>query len=127
MAYIVTEIRVLERRLDKACGGEFVSDFAKDYKTGKARVITIRGYQVGDPVKADRIFRLLTQRKSKLDAQLLEAETFIEAINDSQLRNILTLKYIEGETWEAAAHKTYHRMSGDAARMKVNRYFRKAE
>ena len=56
----------------------------------------------------------------------VEAEEFINAIPESQVRQFLTLKYIVGlSSWDKVAKSVNRKMSGDAARKRVTRYFEK--
>ena len=120
-----SEISVLAKRLTKEKSPGFVGDYAKDYSTGEARIITISGYPLPNSEKIDEISALLVQRKDELEERILKAEQFINSLTDSRLRTLLTLKYMGSEdmTWDEVAKNVYRKMSGDAARKTVSRYF----
>lgn len=58
--------------------------------------------------------------------QLIDsAEKAILSVEDSQMRAILTLRYIEGLGWSDVAKAIYKRASADSVRKRVARYFGK--
>ena len=123
---VKNEILVLNRRLEReqAKGNKFVADFAKDYSSGFAHAVTLRGYSIADSDKMGRIRTVLENRKDRLEKLVYDAELFIDSISDSKVRMILTLRYIEGEEWNDVAKKVYRKMTGDAARMSIIRFFK---
>ena len=63
----------------------------------------------------------LTESKSIALAECTELQTFIATIDDSQIRLIFTLRYIDGLSW----HQVAWRLGGntsDSVRMTHNRY-----
>lgn len=123
IVHIRAEIEMLKKRLEKAKNPSIVSDYAKDYSTGHEMIISISGYPLPDKVKSDKIIDMIKKHMAKLENRVLDAEEFINQIPDSRVRVLLTLKYLEGMTWDAAARTVYKKMSGDAARKQVQRYF----
>lgn len=78
-------------------------------------------------INAKEISRLkvkLMRRKYRLITQLNEIEAFIDSIEDSLIRQAITLYYIEGKSWQATAVKMGY-SSESIPRMMVNRYFEK--
>jgi hypothetical protein len=95
--YLQGEIVLLENQIALAGSGtDIVTDYAKDYRTGHPKVITLRGY---GSRSVPRLSKLLANKIAECDA----VEKYIEAIDDSVTRQILTLKYIEGKTIPEAA------------------------
>lgn len=126
--HMKSEIKLLRKRLEKACEDpNFAADYAKDYSTGFERIISIAGYPLKDLDKTKKIYDMLRKRLDKMEDMILKAEEFINSIpdNESIIRTLLTLKYIEDMTWDEAAKQVYKKMSGDAARKQVIRYFDK--
>ena len=68
---------------------------------------------------------MLKKRMSELEDMVMEAEEYINSIPESKVRALLTLKFIEGLTWDEAAKSIYRKMSGDSARIYISRYFEK--
>jgi hypothetical protein len=119
------EIEVLTRRLQKTydARNQYTSDYAKDYRTGEARPITIVGYTVLDFEKADAISEKIKEHCKRLEEKIIKAEEFILQIQESRVRTLLTLHYLEGKSWKDAAKAFYVKMSDDTARLTVQRYF----
>ena len=91
------EIIMLEGQILSAeSDGEIVADYAKDYSTGYPKIITLRGY-------GSRAIPRLIERKTKLEAECDAVERYIEAVEDSVVRQLLVRKYIEGKTIGEAA------------------------
>jgi hypothetical protein len=121
------EIEDLERRLMKRLGktGGYVADSVRDYRTGKGKVITIRGYAVADYSRTDALSKVLAKQTKKLDAKILAVEKFVATITDSTIRSLIRLHYVEGKTWAAAASRVYGEPNEDRARMALKRFFEK--
>ncbi len=62
--------------------------------------------QMSEPVAADRIKRMkqiYAERQKKVEQQMLEVENFIDRIEDTEMRQIFELRFIEGKKlWEIA-------------------------
>jgi len=68
----------------------------------------------------------LTKSKHTAMAEYASLQTFIERIDDSQVRLIFTLRYLDGLSW----HQVAWRLGGntsDSVRMTHNRYLAKLE
>jgi hypothetical protein len=93
------EIASLEDRiLAVESGGDLVTDYAKDYSTGNPKIITLRGYGSQEVPR-------LSIRLSKCAAECASIERFVDSIEDSILRQLLDLHFLEGQTMEEAAKK----------------------
>ena len=85
-------IMLSDQIYDAENGGEFVVDMVRGsakeapYATHK---IIIKGY-------ASRTVPRLKQRKAMLEKQCTAVERFVESVEDSVMRQILTRRYIEG-------------------------------
>jgi hypothetical protein len=125
IVYIKSEIDMLNNRLrrEQAKGNKYVGDTAKDYRTGKGRIITIQGYSIADSKKIDKIWLLLENRKTELETKVVEAEEYIALITDSKIRTLLTLRFIEGKEWQEVGKSFYKKMSADTARKSVHKFF----
>lgn len=87
-------------------------------RTDKALMDLIRGSKRGAEYK-----ELLTQTREKLLRQKLEIEQAIDAIDDSEIRLILKLKFVDLRSWNYVAramhydrstvYKKYKRFMGD--------------
>lgn len=55
--------------------------------------------QMHEPVEADRIKRMMQiykERQKKVEQQMLEIETFIDGIENAEMRQIFEMRFIEG-------------------------------
>ena len=120
-----SEISVLAKRLIKEKSPDFAADYAKDYSSGEARIITISGYPLPNTEKIAEVSASLEKHKKDLEERILKAEQFINSLSDSRLRTLLTLKYMGSEdmTWDEVAKSMYRKMTGDYARQYVAKFF----
>lgn len=75
---------------------------------------------------------LLYARKAtlaSLEMELLETlnqvEEFIASVEDSRMRRIIMLRFVENLSWNAVAHRLGGNTTADSARMEFNRYIEK--
>ena len=62
--------------------------------------------QMDEPVESDRIkrmFRIYRERQEKIGQQMLQIEEFINGIDDTEIRQIFELRFIEGQKQEQIA------------------------
>lgn len=62
----------------------------------------------GLPSEVYTLNAILSKRSKRLQEQRKEIERFLDSIEDSQIRRIIKLKYIEGKTWQQVAFKIGH-------------------
>lgn len=74
---------------------EIVSDSAKDYSTGEPHTITITGYGDSEFVKARE---KLYQKQRQIQSKIYEMESFLDEVEDPEVRDILRLQYRNGLT-----------------------------
>lgn len=66
--------------------------------------------------------RLLKEREKTVQETLLEIEEFINSIDDSRMRRMISLKYIHGKTWYQVAQTMGIMYSPDSCKKQVQRY-----
>ncbi len=115
--------------------GYYVTDVVNRGKRGKKTIGTIR--ISGFPHETyKKISEELEQRKKKLlkeEGELIrlegEVEEYISGIADIEVRNILTLYYVEDLTWVKVAHKMNEKgrkkYTEDSCRHKHDRFIEK--
>jgi hypothetical protein len=86
--------------------------------------IAITGLDASEMHRANRRAKKLRARRYNLEADVNKAEDFIDGIDDSQIRQIIELKYIRGFSWNMVASRVYGYPNGDRARMKIERFFK---
>ena len=82
--------------------GPYVADSAKDYRTGFPRMITIKGYSTE---QYERLKRRLQEKLKALNAEIDEMESWLDGVEDPQLRDILRLQYMNRLTQEQIAEE----------------------
>ncbi|MCL1999685.1 MAG: hypothetical protein FWG65_13080 [Turicibacter sp.] len=102
-----SELETVKERLANIAkyGGEAIKDFAKDYKTGYPKVITIEGISQ-DKVQTEITKSMLESRQKAHESYILRIENFINNIPDTRIRNIVTLRYVDGKSWDEVAKKS---------------------
>lgn len=86
--------------------------------------VTIQGMQKPNGRIAAQEKRL-EERMERLDAMLTEIDDFIDKLEDSQLRQIINYRYVQGYSWVKTARIVGGKNTADGCRMKVARFFRK--
>ena len=90
------EIKAIEASM-KSPRSSYVAVFYKDYRTGKG--IPKTRQEVDNGEEELRILRAhLTTCRRKLMKRLAAAEKFVSEVEDSQMRTILRMYYINGNT-----------------------------
>ena len=90
------EIRAIEASM-KDPKSSYVVVFYKDYRTGKGIPKARQEVDNGEE-ELRQLSARLTSRKAKLLMRLRQAEDFIEAIDDSEVRTIMRMYYINGKS-----------------------------
>ncbi len=85
-------------------------------------LITGLDYQVHDN-KLDRLQRKLNRRVEELIDLVEETNNYIDEIKDSEIRQILILKYINNLTWEQIAFSLGY-ADESVPRKKINRFLK---
>lgn len=106
------EIEDLEKRIkgiqEARRKNKPIEDIVKGGYGGK-QTFKIEGYADGTPdmvfAYMEKLEYILTCRKNKLLEQKLECEEYISSIPVSRVRQIATLKYIDGLSWKKVAEK----------------------
>jgi hypothetical protein len=85
--------------------------------------IKITGTDIAELNRIQTKVRKLRARQKKLEAELDEYDDLVESLPDSELRQIIELKFIRGMTWNMVATRVYGYPGGNRARMKTKRFF----
>lgn len=98
-----------ERKMGKILKGETVSDTVRGTrKDGTIGPIKITGFPIKEydqkQQNLERLKRKLETAEIELLEAMTEAEEFIESIENSELRIMFRLYYIEDMTWVQTAH-----------------------
>ena len=134
IAKLENQIGKLENRISEIEAGEVVKDKVKG-GMGGIQTFTIEGFPTNEYHKKKMELyikrELLASRKDILRTleleilrQLNEIEEFIKSLSDSYLRQIVTLRVINGLSWGEVAMNLGSGCTEDSARMMFNRCFK---
>lgn len=117
---LIREIETLQNELDRLKWEpkEQVVDYAKDYKTGYPRIITLTGYGDAD---YRRVKQKLTENLYRVQKERLRIEEQIQGVSDPEMRVILRLQYVNGMTQEQIAEEMGY--SDRTIRNKLKRFW----
>lgn len=84
---------------------------------------------VGPSAKSAALSEAILERKAKLtdvlakrEQELVRLEQYIASIPDSLTRQIFTLRFVKGQSWQQVASKTGGKNTADGVRKIVTRY-----
>lgn len=77
-------------------------------------IVGTKGAKIAD------IERMIARKKWEMDMKLEQIVEYIGGVTDALVFAAMTLHYIDGATWNEAAHKLNN--TADSVRMAVNRY-----
>lgn len=111
-----------------------IADTVNRGKKGKKTlgICVVRGDE--DLTKTNRRRARLRERKgrqeialAKIEIAIIEAEEYINSIEDSEIRMLMREYFIEGKTWEKVAEEMGEGYSACACKKKVQRYINREE
>lgn len=128
LRHLKSEIEMLKKQIADA---EAAIDTVSDTVTGSSRsfpytqhVIRITGIDIqGHNRRIRRLKTMLGRRLEKLIEVREELEDYIASVPDSEMRQILTLRYVNGFTWQQVANRMGGYYTADYARKKNDRFF----
>lgn len=88
--------------------------------------ITIKGYDTGYDVQIKKLQTELNKRLNELFYTERRVSNFVAGIDDSEMRRIITLRYVEGLTWQQVANRIGE-SDESYPRRKCNRFLKLAE
>lgn len=136
--YLHKAAEKLEKKIERLeyTGYGLVGDTVSRGKRGKKPLGTVKisGFPV--PEYQETICQLKLRKKKikaeeiKLEKMASEAEQFIESVQDIEMRNILSLHYIDDMTWVQTAHEMnilygQEKYSSESCRKKHDRFLKK--
>lgn len=123
--YVKSEIELIENQInnieptivaDKVTG-------SSEYFPYIQRNFTLEGIDIEEyERRIRRLQRKLIKKKEKLLQLQEEVTDFINNIEDSLIRQAITLKYVNGMSWQGIAKEMGSNTTSDSIRMAVNRY-----
>lgn len=123
--HLVMEIRDIDRRIIKHNRAEVQRDTVRGGYGGTQR-FDIEGQP--ETLEKSRLQMEILRKKQKraeLEASTAAVEKFIDAVDDSRMRQILRLRYMDGMSWNETAKNIGEFGQGDAVRISCSRFLRK--
>lgn len=131
LIHLEKEIDEIDDQIDKLtnkiyCKGNYIADTVRDYsEDARGKIIVIRGY---DHKKHEKKMQALIDKMSKakdhyLD-ELNQLQDGINGIEDSEIRRIIKLKFVEGLSWPNVAKRMGPYATEDSVRMRLDRYIK---
>lgn len=128
LRYLNKEIELLKEQIDNL-DYSITTDTVKGSDTEYPYInhsIKITGIDIQDyERKAKRLKRKLSRRVEELLDLLEEINEYIESIDDSLIRQIIILRYINGLTWDQVAAHIGGGNTADSVRMALNRFLKR--
>jgi len=121
----------LQSEIDQMAAGDFkVSDSVSCGRKGKKplRIVKITGFPLPYYEQRmnllDRRIRNLADKEQELLEVVTNLEEKIDSIEDSRIRRILTLRYIDGLSWVQVAHKMGGKATADSCRVACSNFLK---
>ena len=132
LRYLNREIELLKEQIEKA-EQDVEANMAADTVTGsnpvwpyQPRSFRVEGIAVPEyERRLQRLKNRLQRRLEELMDKREEIEEYIDNIDDSQIRMIMTLRYINGLSWGQVAEHIGGGNTADSVRMMHNRFLKK--
>ena len=121
-------IERLERQIENIEDEGCVSDSVTCGKKGKKPLGTVKitGFPNAEYSRKKTRLYLNKAQLESVELELLEitsdVEEYIQSIEDSRIRKILRLRYIDGMTWIKVAQNMRGQATADSVRMEHNRF-----
>ena len=123
---IKREISILQDEVDRASKGDIVTDVVKGSNTEfpyEPRIFKVQGIDTHDySRKVKKIYKQMGKKIDELIEVRKELESFIESVEDSEIRTILRLKYIHGLPWAKIPNALGREGDGSTERKKIERF-----
>lgn len=126
--YLNSEIEMLKKQITDL-DHEIVTDSVRGsskYFPYTERSFVITGIEESYNRKVRRLQRKLNRRLEELMNLVEETNEYIESIDDSLIRQIIALRYINGLTWQQVAAHIGGDNTADSVRMACNRFLEKS-
>ena len=124
--YIRKEIKMLESQISsiKNRKRQIVSDTVTGCTPARSdkHVIVITGPDMRPEEQLRNKYQKLAQRRRQLKLRVEKVEKFIDSVDDSKVRQIISLRFIEGLSWRAVAKNVYGYANDNAPQMALSRY-----
>ena len=128
LRHLKSEIRLLKQQIDNL-ESEIVTDRVRGSDVEHPyieKTYIIRGLAYDRRVKIKRLKEKLQRRVDDLIDLVVEINEYIETIDDSLIRQIITLRYVNGLTWDQVAAHVGGGNTADSLRKMHDRFLKGA-
>lgn len=119
----VAELKAKIKAREKSQLTDTVTGSSPEYPFTK-HTVTIKGVDYG----SDLLTQRLKEKEYLLDEECAYIEKWLDTVEDSLIRLIVRMKYIEGMSWPQVSYKLAHDhkldYAPDALRMRAERYMK---
>ena len=120
-----SRISKLEQKLERIRTGDNVKDAVKG-GDGGLRTYHLEGYPTAEDDETVYLLsknrRLLAERKSRIDEMVIKVEEFLNSMDDSRMRRMVTYRLIDKLSWQQVAERMGKRYTADSCRMDMKRF-----
>lgn len=124
---IEARIERLNNKLDRINREGNVKDAVKG-GNGGFQTFHIEGFPVAEEDEAKYLLskniRLLEERKAKAAELVVRVEEYLNTLDDSRMRRMISMKYIEGMSWCKVAQRMGGRATEDSCKKQMERFFK---
>lgn len=125
---IQKRINNLNRRLERINQEGNVKDAVKG-GNGGWQTFHVEGFPVADEDETkyllNKNIRLLQQREHDIEEKILMVEEYLNTLDDSRMRRMITKKYIEGKKWYQVASEMGKMYTEDSCQKQMERFLKK--
>jgi len=124
---LLREAERLAKRLEEL-QNRFTHDTVKGSSLRKPypiQVITVTGASGKSKETFNRLKRALDERMDGVRADIAEIEEFINTVAESDIRQIIDCRFVQGLSWADTTEAIYKHAHKDTARKAIERYFAK--
>lgn len=124
---IEVRIQRLQKKLDRI-NKEGNVRYAVKGGDGGLQTFHIEGFPVAEEDETkfliSKNIRILNERKAKAEELVVEVESYINQIDDSRMRRMITLRYVEGHQWWRVAEKMGKGYTEDSCKKQMERFIK---
>ena len=124
---IEARIERLNNKLDRINREGNVKDAVKG-GNGGFQTFHIEGFPVAEEDEAKYLLskniRLLEERKAKAAELVVSVEEYLNTLDDSRMRRMISMKYIEGMSWCKVAQRMGGRATEDSCKKQMERFLK---
>ena len=120
-------IRKIEEKIERINQEGNVKDAVKG-GAGGLQTYHIEGFPVADEQESLYLLsknkRLLRQRESEIEEKVIKVEEYLNTLDDSRMRRLITKRYIEGKKWHQVAYEMGPKYTEDSCKKQMERFLR---